>query len=37
MIIFRYIKGKIRPIEVDEEQTTNEYMNDIIKKKVTMK
>ncbi|MBR5227551.1 MAG: hypothetical protein IKV94_02830 [Clostridia bacterium] len=35
MIIFRYIKGKIRPIEVDEEQTTNAYMNDKIRNKKT--
>ena len=40
MIIFRYIKGKIRPIEVQEEQTTSEYMNGKIRNsssKMTLK
>lgn len=36
-VIFRYINGRIRPINIKEEQTTNDYMNNMIKKKVTMK
>jgi len=32
-VIFRYKNGRIIPIKVDEEQTTNEYMNDKIRKK----
>ena len=30
-VIFRYKNGRIIPIKVDEEQTTNEYMNDKIR------
>ena len=32
-VIFRYKNGRIIPIKVDEEQTTNEYMNNKIKNK----
>lgn len=34
-VIFRYKNGRIIPITVDEEQTTNEYMNDKIRGKET--
>lgn len=30
-VIFRYKNGRIIPIKVDEEQTTNDYMNDKIR------
>ncbi|MBR5227550.1 MAG: hypothetical protein IKV94_02825 [Clostridia bacterium] len=36
-VIFRYINGRIVPIKVNKDKTTNEYMNNQIKKKVTMK
>lgn len=32
-VIFRYKNGRIIPIKVDEEQTTNEYMNNKIRNK----
>ena len=32
-VIFRYKNGRIIPIKVDEEQTTNDYMNDKIRNK----
>lgn len=32
-VIFRYKNGRIIPIKVDEEQTTNEYMNNKIRGK----
>lgn len=36
MIIFRYINGKVRPINVDVQESTNKYMNDKLRK-VTLK
>lgn len=36
-IIYRYINGKIRPIKVNKEQTTNQYMNEKIKNKNSIK
>lgn len=38
-VIFRYKNGRIIPIKVDEEQTTNDYMNKMLKestKKMTL-
>lgn len=32
-VIFRYKNGRIIPIKVKQEQTTNDYMNDKIRKK----
>jgi len=36
-VIFRYINGRIVPIKVNKDKTTNEYMNDKIRNKTSKK